>query len=620
MMKHFLLLLSAAVAGLASQGPDTRTTHITRDFLLTTSVMRGYALKGNGTNDMQWTVEAKNVRDWGAVGDWDHNDTTNIQQAIDLGGAVYIPEGYYMVDTLVITNTCTVLFGDGRSSVLIARGAQPILVCKAINGMVEVRDLAFNGRYQATHGIDIWPDGGKRSIFENLFVWACDYGIKMGTNYNYSMQFRGCEITSNTNGLWLGGTCANTLIEDCRIFSNKSSNLTIDKQPSGLVAGVWIFGCDIENDLGAGYDNITNIYANGVQPLIIHGWFSEPSGNGSRTNCWDLVSVDSQVSVEGWYANGAAVGGNSSQSIWLGTNTDLTVSRASLINYTTNDVIFGKTNANSLRLEDYRINGKLLNESYQAGELVTGYYTNYSAVLSGKHNRAQYGNYSGVGSGIDNSADGSFGFIAGGHNGLIASGVHSAFIGGGFANWISAHYGAILGGKYGKARLYGEQGHASGKFAEVADAQRSELVARRSIQVNGVAAGPGPGITNDWNAVFLDGDDCANRMVLPWTASTQTNALWTFSIQVSALSTTNYAGTYALNTGSYEIDGAIKRVENAVTLLTSTVTTMYEDNAAWDVRVAADAANRALQIDFYPEADCPLVVATVRLTQVTKGR
>ena len=189
MMKHFLLLLSAAVAGLASQGPDTRTTHITRDFLLTTSVMGGYALKGNGTNDMQWTVEAKNVRDWGALGDWSHNDTTNIQQVLDLGGAVYIPEGYYRVDSLVITNSRTVLFGDGRSSVLIARGAQPILICKSDPGLIEVRDLAFNGNHVGTHGIDIWPEGGKRSIFENLVVWACDYGIKMGTNYNYSTQF-----------------------------------------------------------------------------------------------------------------------------------------------------------------------------------------------------------------------------------------------------------------------------------------------------------------------------------------------------------------------------------------------------------------------------------------------
>jgi hypothetical protein len=154
----------------------------------------------------------------------------------------------------------------------------------------------------------------------------------------------------------------------------------------------------------------------------------------------------------------------------------------------------------------------------------------------------------------------------------------------------------------------------------------SILTARRTIQTNGVAAGTGVGMTNEWNPLFLDGDSGAQRMVLPYTAATQTNAVWTFEVKASAFATTNATPANVMYAAGYTATGVIKETvvggTRTTALIGSPVYVEWEDAgcaAAWDIRVVANDTTDSLDVEFYPGDDCPKVSATVILNQVTVG-
>ena len=66
--------------------------------------------------------ESVSVKDFGAIGDGSHDDTTAIQAALTAvsanGGAVYVPTGTYKISTTLQISGNTRLYGDGNSSVI----------------------------------------------------------------------------------------------------------------------------------------------------------------------------------------------------------------------------------------------------------------------------------------------------------------------------------------------------------------------------------------------------------------------------------------------------------------------------------------------------------------------
>jgi hypothetical protein len=236
----------------------------------------------------------------------------------------------------------------------------------------------------------------------------------------------------------------------------------------------------------------------------------------------------------------------------------------------------------------------------------------------GENSRNPTGNYS-LTCGIGAQSQASYCLSVGWNS--IASGAYSVALG---RETLASAEASFASGSYSKATLQSQFARAYGAFTVTGDAQTSTLVARRSIQTNGVAVGTGVGITNAWNPLFLDGDAGTARMTLPYTAVTQTNAVWTFKVQIVAVATTNATPAVVNFAGGYTIEGVIKETvvagtRTTVIVGTPVIVTLAEENAAWDVRAVADNTNEALVIEFYPENDCPRVVATITLTEVTRG-
>lgn len=102
---------------------------------------------------------------------------------------------------------------------------------------------------------------------------------------------------------------------------------------------------------------------------------------------------------------------------------------------------------------------------------VTGVYLG-NVILSGKSN---------IGDSTSREIDGNV--ICGGNNHKIGIGVLASknFIGSGSDCEIKSNYCGILTGYFALAQHYGQQAHASGRFAAVGDAQRSDYVLRGHV-------------------------------------------------------------------------------------------------------------------------------------------
>lgn len=131
-----------------------------------------------------------NVKDFGAVGDGETDDTVAIQEAVTKGGTVFFPAGRYIVSAPIVReNSGLVIQGSGidvtviepseafeGSSIFIFGGKYKHIYCTQIS----VRDVKLDLAGRVDCGIELYGvrDG---STFENVYIWHIrKYGILTG--------------------------------------------------------------------------------------------------------------------------------------------------------------------------------------------------------------------------------------------------------------------------------------------------------------------------------------------------------------------------------------------------------------------------------------------------------
>lgn len=166
-----------------------------------------------------------NIRDFGAVGDGQADDTQAIQHAIDAGdGVVEFPRGDYRITRtlLVDTSRCgrQTLDGSGTTAKLIMAGPGPAVFLKANHAktadpggfrpeewqherMPTVRHLEIEGRHEQADGIRI-------------------EGVMQPT-------ITGCLIRKVRHGVHITNRARNVLISHCQIYENKGIGIFLDR-------------------------------------------------------------------------------------------------------------------------------------------------------------------------------------------------------------------------------------------------------------------------------------------------------------------------------------------------------------------------------------------------------
>ncbi len=161
-----------------------------------------------------------NIKDYGAVGDGETDDTEAIQTALDTGRKVLIPEGNFAITaSLKPGGYDQVIEGEGFSvSIITVIGAD-------VNGFDDsdltynrctMRDFSIVG--DNTTGIGIkFTKQCYDSRFENLKIFCGEQAIYMVENNSFSYSFSNCHFNSyNNHGIEIMGGNS-VLFENCYV-------------------------------------------------------------------------------------------------------------------------------------------------------------------------------------------------------------------------------------------------------------------------------------------------------------------------------------------------------------------------------------------------------------------
>jgi hypothetical protein len=226
-----------------------------------------------------------------------------------------------------------------------------------------------------------------------------------------------------------------------------------------------------------------------------------------------------------------------------------------------------------------------------------------ATVGGGGYNRATAAYATIAGGGGSTPADGNratddYGTVGGGLSNQVGNddadttNARYATIGGGYYNLATASASTVPGGRGAAASLYGQMAYASGMFANTGDAQFSLYVMRRE----------GTFTTGNWFDLYLDGVDDLLTI--------SSGRTLTFDILIVGRSDGG-------ESAGYKIYGVIENVGGTTSLIASAVTTMGEDDDAWNARVVADDTNDALLVQVMGNGENIRWVAVVRTAEVS---
>jgi hypothetical protein len=212
--------------------------------------------------------ESVSVKDFGAVGDGVADDTAAIQNAINTGKTIWIPNGTYLIDNLDLKGVYPTIIGETMvGTILKARVAvakfidayeltdvqvSPVMISNlTIDGNDVVTEAAISMRYRHMSNIqNCYIKNASSTFASGLF--AIDCWLTLVSN---------CRFTSCYNGLnWYGSNHRST-VNSCSFTG--CSNVGINCDSNGTAAdgnNALVFNnCDVEFGTGLGaYLNVSD--------------------------------------------------------------------------------------------------------------------------------------------------------------------------------------------------------------------------------------------------------------------------------------------------------------------------------------------------------------------------
>lgn len=301
-------------------------------------------VKASGTDfDTTWasaSSTANSVMSYGAVGDGVTDDTAAIQDALDVGGAIYFPMGDYLItSTLRVQLGGTSLIGEGSGNRLgglqvgvgtrirlgsTFSGTEMILVQPAANdkplthvhisGMTldgnnlpgPIDGIVFRASQSSIKYVDIWNCSGNGlrvrgyaspnwdtydDMFHNMLIGDCGLaGVYMDNN-SPDLHFSHCVFLDNRDNMELAGGGSSQQVTGCHFYGATRYNIFFN----GAGSRSKFSNCKIE---GAGQHGVLIDSTNGgYSDIQFTGCgFSSPMQT-SATNSWDLLHITGPTSA-----------------------------------------------------------------------------------------------------------------------------------------------------------------------------------------------------------------------------------------------------------------------------------------------------------------------------------
>ena len=210
-------------------------------------------LVGVGVSRQEVSKEASqvvNVKDFGAAGDGQTDDTKAMQGAIDeairAGTAVYIPRGTYLISKTIevslrsysLTNALRI---TGEWSTI--KATKPMDSCMHVNvgAWLTVQRLVLDGNKLAEHGLTAFKISGKAAVLEQIAVnGAKSHGIVL--EKCQGATFRSCTSSYNGKDGWRLIDCNAARFDSCVAMMNGGNGFTIaakDYSAGCMLTGFW---------------------------------------------------------------------------------------------------------------------------------------------------------------------------------------------------------------------------------------------------------------------------------------------------------------------------------------------------------------------------------------------
>jgi hypothetical protein len=222
---------------------------------------------------------------WGAVADGVTDSTYAFNQAINMGGPVYLSSGTYLANA-VHTSGFPIIQGAGMGVTYIKSYSASGYAwtesgtTSSWNSQLVMNDLSILGT-GTKNGLLYNNDGAGSATFNRVSFQGNVKGFDV-TAGGYGLTFNKCYFVGNSYGYYAASTFSNqTIFNQCSIRLNTLAGFYLDASTGS--GGQYIFnGGGIDEN--AGFGIFVKSYPIAYGPLTVNGtWFEQNSTSGSVT-------------------------------------------------------------------------------------------------------------------------------------------------------------------------------------------------------------------------------------------------------------------------------------------------------------------------------------------------
>lgn len=227
-----------------------------------------------------------NVKQFGAKGNKTFDDTVSIQNALNFNSKVFINEGDYLIQGIVLNNNQHIFGSDLENTILESRepAKDDLVETNSDANNIIIENLTLRGNYRCKNALHIKRNEGtingqydSKHVLRNIrCMYANECGVLLDSNNRecqlekidsklnnkYGIYVRGtdnyftrCSIHSNVlDGMYITGS--NNKIVNCKFYINGKTSEFVESCPGGLtIEGVMnvISACEIQENI---YDGI----------------------------------------------------------------------------------------------------------------------------------------------------------------------------------------------------------------------------------------------------------------------------------------------------------------------------------------------------------------------------